>query len=246
MTPTVTEVPSVVGSDRSWGGAVRRYLQRYWPYDRLVPKDEPVYVARLFYVFGSMAMMSFLLLIITGVLLAFKGPYWWHTSATGLFLNSLHFWGVQVFFFTMFVHFGASFFTAAWRGGRGFTWILGVLTFWIAIFAGLTGYIMMGNYDGQFIGQQAKDPLNAAGLGGLINTLNMDSITGLHVVVLPLGLSVFLALHVLWVRRHGVAPPFPAPGTDFHGATDPEGPSALDASSSPRAGTRAGNEEVDL
>jgi ubiquinol-cytochrome c reductase cytochrome b subunit len=223
--------------ERNMMTAVRRYAEKYWPYERLLPSEEPVYVTRLFYMFGSLALMSFVALIVTGVILVFKGPYWWHTSDWGLFFNSLHFWAVQVFFFTIFVHFGSSFFTAAWRGGRGFTWLFGVLTFLVAVLTGLTGYVAQSNFDGQYIGQQAKDATNSVGLGYVLNLMNLDNLIGWHIVILPLAVAGGLALHLLWVRRHGVVPPFPAHGTDFEGALHPEGPTRLDRSSSPRAGS---------
>ena len=198
--------------------ATRAYAQKYWPYERLLPSEEPVYVTRLFYLFGSLALMSFVSLVITGCVLVFKGAFWWHTSRLGLFFNSLHFWSVQVFFFAIFVHFGSSFFTAAWRGGRGMTWMLGIATFLAAVLTGLTGYVAQSNYDGQYIGQQAKDATNSVGLGYVLNLMNFDNMIGWHIVILPLAVALLLALHLLWVRRHGVVPPFPAKGTDLHGA----------------------------
>lgn len=210
-----------VAEPGNWMAGVRRYAERYWPYERLLPSDEPVYVSRLFYMFGSLALMSFVMLILTGVILVLKGVYWWHTSEVGLFVNSLHFWSVQIFFFCIFVHFGSSFFTAAWRGGRGFTWVFGVVTFLIAILTGLTGYVLQSNFDGQYIGQQAKDATNSVGLGYFLNLMSIDSVTGWHIVILPLGVTGALALHLLWVRRHGVVPPFPEEGTDDMGAELP-------------------------
>jgi len=227
-----------VSDERNIMTPLRRYVQKYWPYEQLLPSDEPIYVTKAFYLFGSLALASFVSLLLTGIVLVMKGPYWWHTSAAGVFVNSLHFWSVQIFFFAIFLHFGSSFFTAAWRGGRGLTWVLGVVTFLVAVLTGLTGYVLQSNFDGQYIGQQAKDALNSLGAGGMLNVMNLDLVTGWHVVLLPLGVTAGLAVHLLWVRRHGVVPPFPAEGTDFHGAPDPDGPTRRDASSSTRAGTQ--------
>lgn len=220
-----------VDESGNWMAAVRRYAQKYWPYERLLPSDEPAYVSRLFYLFGSLALMSFVSLVVTGVILVMKGPYWWHTSEWGQFVNSLHFWSVQVFFFCIFVHVGSSFFTAAWRGGRGFTWVFGVLTFFTAVLTGLTGYAVQSNFDGQYIAQQAKDAMNAVGLGYLLNLMSQDNTIGWHVVILPLGVAGLLALHLLWVRRHGVVPPFPAQGTGFEGEPEADGPTRAERSS---------------
>ena len=58
---------------RNWMTGLRHYVQRYWPYEQLLPSDEPIYVSRLFYLFGSLALMSFVSLIVTGVVLVFEG-----------------------------------------------------------------------------------------------------------------------------------------------------------------------------
>jgi ubiquinol-cytochrome c reductase cytochrome b subunit len=220
-------------------GGVQRYAQKYWPYETLLPVSEPVYVTRLFYLFGSLALMSFVSLIVTGCILVLKGPVWWHGSDWGLFFNSLHFWSVQLFFFTIFVHFGSSFFTAAWRGGRGLTWVFGVLTFLVAVLTGLTGYVVQSNFDGQYIGQQAKDAMNAVGIGYVLNLMSFDNVIGWHIVILPLAVAGCLALHLLWVRRHGVVPPIPLDGVGFEGEPEPDGPDRLDRSTSTAAGTES-------
>jgi ubiquinol-cytochrome c reductase cytochrome b subunit len=207
----------------------RGYAETYWPYERLMPSDEPIYVSRAFYMFGSLAMMAFVSLVITGVILAIPGPLWWHNSGFGLFMNSMHYWSVQLFFFCIFVHFGSSFFTAAWRGGRGFTWVFGALTFLVAILTGLTGYVLQSNYDAQWIGQQAKDAMNAVGLGYLLNLMDQASVFGWHVIILPLLVAILLGLHLLWVRRHGVVPPFPPEGLGFEGELKPGGPTPAEA-----------------
>ena len=222
---------------RNLMGGVRDYAEKYWPYNQLLPTDEPVYVTRAFYMFGSLALMTFVNLIITGTLLAIKGPYWWHTSGLGLFLNSLHYWSCQIFFFAIFVHFGSSFFTAAWRGGRGLTWLFGALTFLVAILTGLTGYVLQSNYDAQWIAQQAKDAMNAVGLSKVLNLMNMDNVFGWHVVLLPLIVTAFLGAHLMWVRRHGIVPPFPPEGVGFEGELEPAGPTEDEAGSSTRSGT---------
>jgi ubiquinol-cytochrome c reductase cytochrome b subunit len=235
-TPPTHDEPANEFDDGNRMAGLRRYVETYWPYDRLLPSDEPVYVSRLFYMFGSIALMSFVSLIVTGVVLVAKGPYWWHSSSAGGFVNSLHFWSVQLFFFSIFVHFGSSFFTAAWRGGRGLTWVFGGLAFFVAVLTGLTGYVLQSNYDGQYIGQQAKDAMNAVGLGGILNLMNLDIVTGWHTVLLPLGVALMVALHLLWVRRHGVVPPFPPEGTAFEGDLTPDGPTPSESGSSTHAG----------
>ena len=91
------------------------------------------------------------------------GPNWWHVSSTGLFVNSLHLWSVEVFFFAMVVHLWGKFFMAAWRGRRQATWITGVVSFLVSVGAAFTGYLSQQNFDSQWISTQAKDGINSTG-----------------------------------------------------------------------------------
>ncbi len=247
--PPPVDEPAPLGvSDAEWAEfnhrngmtRLRRYAERHWPYGRLFPSDEPIYVTKLFYLFGALALAAFASLIVTGMILAFKGPLWWRGSSWGNFFNALHFWSVQVFFVAIFVHSAASFFTAAWRGGRGLTWVWGVLTFLVAVLTGLTGYTVQSNYAAQYIGQQAKDALNPTGLGYVLNVMSFDNSIGWHMVLLPLLVALLVVAHLLWVRRHGVVAPFPPDGFTWQGAADPRRPTAAERGSSTRAGRREG------
>lgn len=44
-------------------------------------------------------------------------------------LQRPHFWGAQLFFFSVFIHIFGVFFTAAWRNGRRVTWLIGAILF---------------------------------------------------------------------------------------------------------------------
>jgi len=68
---------------RNMMAATRRYAEKYWPYSRLMPSDEPGYVSKMFYMWGSLALVAFVMLILSGCILVFKGIYWDHTSSSG-------------------------------------------------------------------------------------------------------------------------------------------------------------------
>ena len=150
------------------------------------------------------------LIIATGVVLTIFGPSWWHTSLAGHYINSLHFWSVQLFFLFMVVHLWGKFWMAAWRGGRARTWITGGLAFVVSIIAGLTGYLLQTNLDSQWIAFEAKDGLNATGVGAVFNVANLGQILMFHVFLLPAVIAAVVLGHVLWVRLRGVVPPIDA------------------------------------
>ena len=165
-------------------------------------------MASWIYVFGILTLVSLAWVILTGCVLAIMGPTWWHISSVGLFVNSLHLWSVEAFFFFMVIHLWGKFFMAAWRGNRRLTWITGVVTFVLSVGAAFTGYLSQQNFDSQWISTQAKDGINASGAGAIFNVLNFGQMLMWHIVLLPLVVVALTGLHVLMVRRRGIVPPF--------------------------------------
>jgi quinol-cytochrome oxidoreductase complex cytochrome b subunit len=194
--------------DRQWTTRLRKNVVEKLPPDKLLPDTQPAYVASWIYVFGVTTLAALAIVIMTGCVLAMKGPLWWHLSGTGHFVNSLHLWSVEIFFFAMVIHLWGKYFMAAWRGGRQLTWLTGVVLFLTSIGAGFTGYVSQTNYDSQWISTQAKDGINATGGGAFFNVLNLGQMLMWHIVLLPLAAVVLTAVHVLYVRVKGVVPPF--------------------------------------
>jgi quinol-cytochrome oxidoreductase complex cytochrome b subunit len=194
--------------DRQWTTRLRRRLVVAMPSEKLLPDTQPAYVASWIYVFGVATMSSLGLVILTGCVLALRGPVWWHQSSVGHFVNSLHLWSVEVFFFTMVIHLWGKYFMAAWRGKRSMTWITGAVTFLVSIGAAFTGYLSQSNFDSQWISTQAKDGINSTGIGAYFNVLNLGQMLMWHIVLLPLAAVLLTAIHVLLVRYRGVVPPF--------------------------------------
>lgn len=192
----------------SMTGTVRRQLSESLPYDELLPEEQPAYVHSYVYLFGVATIASFVLLIVTGVVLAAFGPQWWHSSNVGHFFNSLHFWSVQAFFFFMVVHLWTAFFQGAWRDGRGITWVAGVFTFLVSIVTAFTGYISQQNFDAQWIAVQGKDAMNSVGVGAFFNVLNFGQMYGFHIFILPLAVAGLMGIHLALVRLRGVVKPY--------------------------------------
>jgi ubiquinol-cytochrome c reductase cytochrome b subunit len=200
-------------SNGLWTAALRRRWLRTLPPDKLLPDRQPAYVASWIYVFGVLTLAALLVIVVSGLVLAFEGPAWYHVSSFGLFVNSTHFWSVQLFFVFMVVHLWGKFWMAAWRGRRAMTWITGAVAFLASIATAFTGYLMQTNFDSQWISFEAKDGLNAVGIGAWFNVANLGQTMLVHVCLLPLLLGLLVVGHVLLVRKHGVVPPIDAPPT---------------------------------
>lgn len=204
---TQTPEPAVDDPGGGWTGTTRRWARSRFPWSRLLPSVEPTYVASWTYTFGVATLAGLAVVILSGVILAVFGPGWRHTSSVGRFVDATHLWSVQVFFFFLVLHLIAQFLQATWRGRRAATWVMGAVAMVASIFTALTGYVSQQNFEAQWIATQAKDGLNAAGIGGLVNLLDTQQALTLHIVVLPLTVSVVVAIHILLVRRRGVCPP---------------------------------------
>ena len=196
----------------TWTGSLREAAVSRWPPEKMLPDSQPSYVASWIYVFGALSIASLTVLIGSGTILALKGPAWWHYTGIGHFFNSVHLWSVELFFFVMVIHLWGKYWMAAWRGGRRKTWISGAITFLIAIPCALTGYVSQQNFDAQWIATQAKDAMNAAGVGAFFNLTNFGQMYSWHIFLLPLAVVGLVIAHILLVRRHGVVPPYPLEG----------------------------------
>lgn len=210
---SVSEGSPPVGSSaahpaRSWTTRTREAAVGALPPERLLPDEQPAYVASWIYVFGVLTLAALVVIVASGMILSLKGPAWWHFTGVGRFFNSIHLWAVELFFFTMVIHLWGKYWMAAWRGGRARVWVSGAITFLIAIPTALTGYVSQQNFDAQWISTQAKDAMNSVGIGAFFNVTNFGQMYSWHVLLFPVAVVALVIAHVLLVRRHGVVPPF--------------------------------------
>jgi len=210
---TVRSAPALDPTDTTWTGAVRRSLERRLPLGHLLPSRQPVFVGSWVYVFGVIAITGLIWVIASGVVLAFFGPGWWHVSGVGRFVNSIHFWAVQLLFIFAALHLWGQYFMASWRDGRATTWLVGVVIFVVALVTGFTGYVAQQNLDAQWIALNAKDGINATGAGAFFNVLDFGQMYGIHVMLLPVVVTMLVVLHVVQVRMRGVVKPIEPPAS---------------------------------
>ncbi len=213
-------VRGLVEDQDMWTNKVRRKFYGKLPPEKLLPDRQPAYVSSWIYVFGVLTMSALAIVIGSGLLLALEGPSWWHNSPEGLFVNSLHLWSVELFFIFMVVHLWGKFFMASWRGNRALTWVTGVIAFLGSVGTAFTGYLSQQNFDSQWISTQAKDGLNAAGVGAFFNVLDFGQMLMWHIVLLPLFVIAIVVLHIVMVRIRGVVHPFPPKNANDYPADD--------------------------
>ncbi len=198
-----------VATSRMWTARLRNKIFGTLPPEKLLPDSQPAYVASWIYVFGVASIAAFIILVVTGLVLTFEGPAWYHTSGVGHFVNSLHFWTVQLFMLVLTVHLFGKFWMAAWRGKRLLTWVTGALAFFSSIGTAFTGFLVETNFESQWIAFEAKDGLNAVGIGAWFNVADTGQMLLIHVALLPVVVAGLIVWHVLLVRHRGVVPPIP-------------------------------------
>jgi len=180
--------------------------------DDALPTKLPVYVNSVAYLFGVSALCALVMLIVTGLILSIFGPNWYHVSATGNLFHSFHYWSAQLFFAFVVLHLSTKYFLGAFRDGRWKTWMIGVVTLAAAILTGFTGYLTAANWSAQWHSVQAKDAMNAMGVGGFFFTTNYSQVLTLHVALFPALVVLLVVIHILFVRHEGPVKPYPTKG----------------------------------
>ncbi|MGA2763907.1 MAG: cytochrome b N-terminal domain-containing protein [Spirochaetia bacterium] len=188
---------------------LQEFTQRNMTLEDALPTKMPVYVNSIAYLFGVATLSALVMLIITGMILAIFGPNWYHVSATGRLFNSIHFWSAQIFFACIVLHMLTKLLLGAWRDGRWKTWMIGVLTLGVSIFAGFTGYLSATNWSSLWHSVQAKDAMNAIGIGAFFNTTNLSQVITLHVAFFPFLIIILVAIHLTFIRNESPVKPYP-------------------------------------
>lgn len=205
--PEAADVPPDAQPNSNWTRRVRYAVSDRWPWHQVLPDRQPRYVASWVYMFGVASLAALAWVVGSGLVLVFFGPTWWHVTGAGRLVNSIHFWSVQIFFVATLLHLLGQYFMASWRGGRVWTWIIGVAIFAVAIATAFTGYLSQQNLDSQWIALNGKDAINSTGLGAFFNVLDYGQMLGIHVALLPIGVISLVAIHILLVRLKGVVRP---------------------------------------
>jgi ubiquinol-cytochrome c reductase cytochrome b subunit len=184
-------------------------------------------------VFGSAALVVFLLQLATGILLALvyvpsAGEAWSslqalnHDVTLGWFIRALHGWGSNFMLAIVLIHMMQVFLFGAYKFPRELTWIVGVFLLLMTLGMAFSGQVLRFDQDaywGLGIGASIASRVPFAGpaivklmLGGpIIGGATLSRFFALHVFVVPGSLIAFVGLHLLMVLRLGINE-WPMPG----------------------------------
>lgn len=181
----------------------------------------PIYTMGL----GLMSFFLFLILVVTGVLLMFyyvpsttqaydrmldlRG-----TVAFGIFLRNMHRWSAHGMVGVVVLHMCRVFFTGSYKKPREFNWVIGVILFLLTLFSSFTGYLLpwdqlafwaitVGTSIAAYAPVVGKD-IQFLMLGDA--TVGQEALLRfyvLHVAVLPVIVTLLVAIHFWRIRKDG-------------------------------------------
>lgn len=201
-----------------------------------VPRD----TASWFYVFGSAALVVFVMQILTGMLLAViyvpsAGEAWNslqtlnHSIALGWYIRALHGWGSNFMVAIVLIHMVQVFLFGAFKYPRELTWIVGIFLLLMTLGMAFSGQVLRFDQDafwGLGIGASIASRVPIVGpwivtllLGGpIIAGSTLSRFFAVHVFVIPGLLIAFIGLHLLMVLKLGIND-WPMPGRIVRKAT---------------------------
>lgn len=184
-------------------------------------------------VLGSVAMFSFMVQAVTGILLAFNyAPtpgdaynsvrYIMNELTGGSLIRGLHHWGASMMVIIVVLHMVQVFLWGAYKKPREATWIVGCVLLLVTLAFGLTGYLLPWDnraYWGTVVTTQISSSppvvgpyvarLMGVGAEGGIGVVTFSRFYAMHVLLLPPLTMILMGVHIFLVRKHGV---MPAPG----------------------------------
>ena len=230
-----------------------RRLQLAAPIREVAEHPVPKNTASWWYVFGSAALVVFLLQLATGIMLAFiyvpsAGEAWNslqslnHDVTLGWFIRALHGWGSNFMVAIVLIHMMQVFLFGAYKFPRELTWVVGVFLLLMTMGMAFTGQVLRFDQDaywGLGIGASIASRVPVLGpaivklmLGGpIIAGATLSRFFALHVFVIPGMLIAFVGLHLLMVIKLGINE-WPMPGrlvkkatyeNDYHELTRRDG-----------------------
>jgi quinol-cytochrome oxidoreductase complex cytochrome b subunit len=218
---------SVTGfAEQAWAWLDDRYKLTILM-DALLHVDIPRSV-RTYYL-GGITLFLFGVQAITGILLSiyYQGTpdaaynsilFIMNEVNFGWLIRSIHAWGANLMIFFCVLHLLRVFFQGAYKSPRELTWVAGMVLLLLTLGFGFTGYLLpwdqrafwatvVGSEIARAIPLIGETALTILRSGPEITARTLSRFYGVHVLVLPVSLAAFLAIHVTMIHQQGIADP---------------------------------------
>ncbi len=184
----------------------------------------PAYANRLPYVLGGITLFGFVILILTGVLLAqfyHPHPANAHDSVVfiitaapwGDFVRSVHFWTANLVVVTALLHLIRVFATGCYKRPREVNWLVGVGLLAVTLGFVFTGTVLKWDQEGVEALAHNREIGELLGLWGVWFTNefthSVPILTRLylgHVTLLPAAFALFIIAHLYLIKQLGISP----------------------------------------
>jgi len=192
-------------------GRLRAILESFAylpPFTGLFKKRAPFYAESYWYCMGGITFLMFVYLTVSGILLAWLGPFWWLSNPVGQFLKATHYWSAQAFFFFLVLHLVRVWATGAYRGRRWVNWAVGTVLLLLGLGENLFGLLARGDWESQFVAMHSDNMLFVQAF--FFNLFRPGDFTVdvlIHVAVIPVVMFGLILAHLILVRLQGIARP---------------------------------------
>ncbi len=199
------------------------------PLEGFLKKPVPKHAIRWYFCLGGITFFLFVVQGITGILLSLyykptpEGAYdsilfIMNNVRFGWLIRSIHSWSATLMIAACILHMLRVYITGAYKRPREMNWVAGVCLLLGTLVFGFTGYLLPWDqkaFWGSTVGSQivGSVPLVGDWLLGLlrggpdITGLTLTRFYGLHMLVMPLVVIIFLGVHFIIIRRQGISGP---------------------------------------
>ena len=189
--------------------------------DRKVPK------VNWWFTLGSASLFLFIMQGVTGILLsiyyvpspdhAYDSIQYIMTGVTfGWLIRGIHHWGASLMVVVVFIHMLRTFFYAAYKYPREFTWFTGVILLLATLGMGFTGYLLPWNqkaYWATTVGTSIAGTVPFLGPlilrvlrgGADLSAVTLVRFFSAHIWWLPAAIAVMIGVHLYMVIKLGIS-----------------------------------------
>jgi ubiquinol-cytochrome c reductase cytochrome b subunit len=212
---------------------ILHWIDERWPlssFIRLALEEEMSGGASYAYVFGSAALIIFLLQVVTGIWQLF---YYVPTLSQGYnslgylrtevpfgwLIHGIHYWGANAMVVLVILHMSQVFIWGAYKRPHELQWVTGVFLFLITMAMTLTGGALTWDKRSYWLVEVSASSAGTIPVigdmikrlmlgGGVIGQLTLSRFFILHAAILSSALFVIVAIHLVALRKVGNAGPW--------------------------------------
>jgi quinol-cytochrome oxidoreductase complex cytochrome b subunit len=199
------------------------------PLEAFLKKPVPKHAIKWYFCLGGITFALFLIQGVTGILLsiyyrptpneAYESILFIMNSVPfGWLIRGIHHWSATLMIAFCVAHMLRVFITGAFKNPRELNWVAGVFLLLLTLVFGFTGYLLPWDQKalwGSTVGSEilgvvpwvGRALLGLLRAGADITGLTLTRFYGLHILVLPVLVFVFLGIHFIIIRRQGISGP---------------------------------------